>query len=133
MKKTKQTGFTLIELMIVVAIVGILAAIAYPSYIDSVRKSNRADAKASLNDAAQQMQRCYTLNNSFSDCSASGTKASAEKYYSIKVEVTNGGAGYTATATPAKAPQTGDSECASFTLNHLGQRQATPDSNGRCW
>src|SRR5690554_7773304 len=63
-----EKGFTLLELMIVVAVVGILAAIAYPSYMDSVRKSNRADAKAALNDAAQQMQRCYTLNSSYSGC-----------------------------------------------------------------
>lgn len=58
-------GFTLIEVMIVVAIVAILAAIAYPSYVESVRKSKRAEARAQLMEAAQYMQRFYSQNDSF--------------------------------------------------------------------
>ncbi|UTF61885.1 hypothetical protein NHM04_08165 [Gilvimarinus sp. DA14] len=110
-----------------------MAAIAIPSYLESVRKSNRADAKASLTNAAHQMQRCYTLNNTFTDCPMVGTTTSAEEFYNIEVTVTDGGAGFTATATPAKAPQTGDSDCTSMTLNNLGQKDATPDNDGRCW
>ena len=63
----KQKAFTLIELMIVVAIVGILAGIAYPSYQDSVRKSRRADAKAALMGFANAMERHYTENNNYCD------------------------------------------------------------------
>lgn len=59
--RTKPKGFTLIELMIVLAIIGILAAIAYPSYRDSVRKSRRADAKTALLELASWMERNYTL------------------------------------------------------------------------
>lgn len=58
-------GFTLIEIMIVVAIVAILAAIAYPSYVNYVRKSRRADAEAALVAGAQQMERYFTQNNTY--------------------------------------------------------------------
>lgn len=58
--RPRQTGFTLIELMTVVAIVGILAAIAYPSYQEHIRRANRADAQASLMELAQFMERSYT-------------------------------------------------------------------------
>ncbi len=59
------SGFTLIEMMIVVAIVGILAAIAYPSYQQHVRSSRRADAQAALSELAQFMERRFTENNGY--------------------------------------------------------------------
>lgn len=58
-------GFTLIELMITVAIIGILASIAYPSYQDYVRRGNRAEAKAALMEDAQFMERFFTVNNQY--------------------------------------------------------------------
>ena len=66
MRVRHSPGFTLIELMITVAVVGILAAIAYPSYQDSVRKARRADAKSALLDAAQRQERFFTENNQYS-------------------------------------------------------------------
>jgi type IV pilus assembly protein PilE len=59
------SGFTLIEVMIVVAIVGILSAIAYPSYQEHVRSSRRADAQAALSELAQFMERRFTENNGY--------------------------------------------------------------------
>lgn len=58
-------GFTLIELMIVVAVIGILSAIAVPSYFEYIARANRAEAKAQLLEAAQFMQRFYSLHNSY--------------------------------------------------------------------
>jgi type IV pilus assembly protein PilE len=60
-----QRGFTLVEVMIVVAILAILSATAYPSYVESVRKSRRAEARAQLLEVAQYMQRFYSQNDSF--------------------------------------------------------------------
>src|SRR5690554_1658643 len=127
-----EKGFTLLELMIVVAVVGILAAIAYPSYMDSVRKSNRADAKAALNDAAQQMQRCYTLKSSYSGCDSNVATTSPEDFYTIGVNATD--TTYTLTATAAKKPQLGDTNCTSLGLNHLGAKTPDPSTDThRCW
>jgi type IV pilus assembly protein PilE len=61
-KISKALGFTLIELMIVVAVIGVLAAVAYPSYKDSVRKSRRVDAQSALTDAAQRLEAFYARN-----------------------------------------------------------------------
>ncbi|QDL37179.1 type IV pilin protein [Rhodoferax sediminis] len=65
MKKSLNHGFTLIELMIVVAIVAVLAGIAYPSYKDSVLKGRRAEARTALSELMQQQERYMTQNNSY--------------------------------------------------------------------
>jgi len=62
-----SAGFTLIELIIAITIIAILAGIAYPVYMDYVRKTNRAEAKVELMDAAQRLQRCYTSLGKFND------------------------------------------------------------------
>ena len=92
----RQRGFTLIELMVTVAIIAILAAIAYPSYMDSVRKSRRTDAKNALTQAMANMERFYTENNTYvtticggiplicpGSCSGGGTCTSTEGNYLI--------------------------------------------------
>lgn len=65
MNAKKQIGFTLIELMIVVAIVGILAAVAYPAYTDSIRKGRRAQARTALMELMQQQERFITQRNCY--------------------------------------------------------------------
>jgi type IV pilus assembly protein PilE len=139
--KKKQSGFTLIEMMIAVAIVGIIAAIALPSYQASVRKSNRAEAKTELMDVAQRLQRCYTLYASFNNasCGVYGTVSTAPgyitrggQYYKITIGVPNAGdppaTNYRLTATADKTPQTLDIGCLELTLDHTGAK-----APAACW
>ncbi|MDV3505354.1 type IV pilin protein [Marinobacter sp. M-5] len=65
LQPTRQSGFTLIELMIVVAIIGIIAAIAYPSYLEQVTSTRRGDAQGALASFANAMERYYTQNNTY--------------------------------------------------------------------
>ena len=68
MSAQKTLGFTLIELMIVVAVVAILAAIAYPSYQNQVRKTRMGQAQADMLELAQFMERCFVANNTYAGC-----------------------------------------------------------------
>ena len=131
-KKT-ISGFTLIELLSVVAIIALLMAIAYPSYLEQVRKANRSDAKAALTDAKARLERCLTVNSNYNtNCAAatelSSSYASDEEFYTISANIT--AAAYTLSATAVKAPQTEDADCLTMTLSNLGQK--TPD-NDICW
>lgn len=134
-----QRGFTLIELMITVAIVAILAGIAYPAYTSATYKSNRADAKAHLMQMAQQMERCMTLYGAYDSASCNfqnGNNYTSEKAY-YTAAVTSANTTFTLVATPAAgSSQAGDTKCRSFTLTHIGVKTAT-DSTGTaatdCW
>lgn len=122
-------GFTLIELMFVVAIVAILLALAYPSYQDSVRKARRADATTSLMERAQGLERCFTRFNSYThaDC-PNPAGASDDGYYTLTVERT--ATTYTLTA-EATGDQANDA-CGDYTVDYLGNKAPAPDSK-RCW
>ncbi|MFG6139442.1 type IV pilin protein [Halomonas sp. B23F22_10] len=81
-----QVGFTLIELMIVVAIIGILAAIAYPSYQGYVERSRLSDGKAGLMQAAGEMERCYTQNYTYQAACLQTTESPEGVYTTISLE-----------------------------------------------
>ncbi|SEL57118.1 type IV pilin protein [Ectothiorhodospira marina] len=118
-------GFTLIEVMITVAIIGILASIAYPSYTRYVERTQVSDGKVALSEAAQRMERCYTSEMTYANCTIANQ--SPEGYYSISAQAD--ASSYTLTATGADGRVAAESsECHTLTLNHQGAR--TP---GSCW
>ncbi|QKX17359.1 type IV pilin protein [Microbulbifer sp. YPW1] len=135
-----ERGFTLIELMIVVAIIGIISAIAYPSYMESVRKSNRADAKAALNDVSHRLQRCFTAYSDYTHASCAvgqtlddgRSVSSGEGMYTVTGNLT--ATTFALTAAPvAGTTQAGDSKCGSFTLTQAGVKGASGSLGTDCW
>ncbi len=128
-----QAGFTLIELMIVVAIIAILAAIAYPSYTSYITKTHRVAAEACLSQVASYMERYYTTNLSYKgatmptlDCS-SAQQTGANYSYAFSPAAPSSSA-YTAQATPTGA----DTKCGTLSLDQTGARSASTGDD-TCW
>jgi len=117
---SRMRGITLLELLIVVVIVGILAAVAYPSYRAQIIKTNRADGKAMLMELSQQLERCYTRFSEYNNgaCNATFPSTSADGHYIVEDPVRNRVA-YTLEATP-QAGQADDAECGVLTLMSTG-------------
>ena len=120
-------GFSLIELMISVAIVGVLASIAYPYYGDFVQKTRRTDAQLALLEQVQAMERCKATNYSFTGCTLSST-TSPEGHYTLTL--TSTASSYTIEA-DGIGVQAQDTECNNMSINNLGVR--TPDASADCW
>ncbi len=134
-----SSGFTLIEVMIVVAIVAILSAIALPSYTEYIRRGHRADARAGLLQAQQWLERASTATGVYpTGLPASLTWAGDNsKRYDIGFAAGNTNAAFTLTATPrSPGPQAGD-RCGTFTLSNTGVRGANGVTTGtivtECW
>lgn len=134
-KPKKQSGFTLIELMIVVAIVGILSAIAYPSYAEYIRRGHRAEARAGLLQAAQWLERSATATGTYPLTAAFPANLKAVPNNRYDIAVVSDGATFTLTATP-KGAQIGD-RCGNYTLTNTGLRGAKGATTGdivtECW
>ena len=125
--EAKQTGFTLIELMIVVAIIAILASIVYPSYTSHVDSSRRSEGASALLTIASQQERFYTANSIYtSDIEGAWNDAtlpapdnmSQTGLYTITAATANSGATYVLTATPVRT----DAQCGNLTLTNTGVR-----------
>lgn len=128
----RATGFTLIEVMIVVAIIAILASIALPSYQQHILTTNRASAKACMSEFAQAYERRYTTNMTYDSdddivlgCQTEGT---LDDRYTITAA--NTATTFTITATPIGA-QLKDTQCKTLTLNQAGTKTAS--GTGTCW
>lgn len=152
-KMNKNNGFTLIELMITVAIIAIIMGVALPSYFQQIVKSNRADAKVELLRLAQVQESYFTQNlsyaNSLTQLGLSGDTTETEhQHYTVTVfSTTPGGCtgtaaapscqGFTLKATPASSTQLEDSHCTEFTLSNTGLKGtstgATADEVRMCW
>lgn len=141
-----ERGFTLLELLIVVALIAILAAIAFPQYRDYVIRSNRATAKSLLTQVADRQEQFYVANKSYSNNlatlgfpanpffvnrSGQATSALAEALYRIELEEPTATT-FRVAAIPLNQ-QAEDVRCTKLTLNHAGQRTATGSAVASCW
>ena len=129
--KPKMKGFTLIELMIVVAIVGILASVAYPSYVDHVARSNRSEGQRELIRLANLQEQLFVDTRKYtSDVTKIGMTAdqlTPSKNYKITASATN--TTFTLTATAQGVQASNDSGCVTLTISDTGAK--TPV--GSCW
>lgn len=148
---TKQRGMTLIELLIVVAVIGVLAAVAYPAYTNQVERGRRSEGKAVLLKAAQQMERYYTINNCYPSATAACGNAAASaaaltaagilafsadnaatSWYTVSVTVNP--QDFTLTATPVAARGFVDLKCGNLTLSNTGAKAMSgTDTLANCW
>jgi len=135
-----NSGFSLIELMVVVAIIGIIAAIAYPSYERSVLKSHRSDAENLLSIDSQNLERCYTqyfgYNGNGNVCAPAPVTSTQYRYYTLASPAASITTNAYVLRVIAVGNQVNDTDCQSFSIDQTGTKTAKNSSganNPACW
>jgi type IV pilus assembly protein PilE len=151
--KNNSTGFTLIEMMITVAILGILAALAYPQYVEYVAKGKRAECRSALLIASQKMEKFYSNNNRYPVVGPAGlleaninpnsndipSAGGAYVGQSCTIEIFTstlpqaGGTAATFVLTATRKPNGSDRYCNTLTFDQLGTKDGTGPDRDRCW
>lgn len=159
----RQTGFTLLELMIVVVVIGIIAAIGYPSYQGQAQKTRRSSAQIALTEVANRLEKFYTQCSTYtnnmaltdvwpqtagiSECNPANAiaagiginygTATPDGYYTLAITDLAGGAGALGVGYKITATAAGiqlaDTKCATLTLDSVGNKQSTPAGATDCW
>jgi type IV pilus assembly protein PilE len=139
----RAAGFSLIELLIALVVVGILTAFAVPAYREQVIATRRAEGKALITDAAARLERCYTRFSSYTNAACTGILGGTSEGGWYTVPAAGAGAAastvaansFTLRAIPQRAQATEDTRCGTLTLTHTGVRgqSGTPPAGYDCW
>jgi len=145
-RRRRLVGVTLIELLIVVVIIGILAAVGYPSYLQYVTRTKRSTAKSVLLQVADRQEQYFSDNKQYADNmtqlgysatpfainddGAQVAVTDANRIYQLQLTNTGGTTTFTAQAVPQLSQATRDTKCGTLTLTHTGQKGAAAAD---CW
>lgn len=139
----RQRGVNLIELMIVVAIIAIIAGIGYPSYLESVRNSKRADCAGGLVSLANSMERHYSINGSYLGAAAGGANTGTPAIFAAACPIDGGDATYNLTIQAATAStytlqavpvaDQANDKCGTLTITNTGAKNVSGAAAGTTW